>query len=91
MHILWNPENTSKHAAASVLNYMKLMMASGEDEFGWHLIICLFCYINILQVIFTQTSFYRFDYVHSLICQLFSWATLLFLLSNGSNVKKFLI
>lgn len=64
-------ENMGKHAAASVLNYIKLMMASGEDEFGWHLIICLFYYINILQVIFTQTSFYRFDYVRSLICQLF--------------------
>lgn len=80
-----------KHAPASVLNYMKLMMASGEDEFSWHLIICLFCYINILQVIFTQTSFYRFDYVRSLVCQLFSWVAPLFLLSNGSNEKELLI
>jgi len=72
MHILRNSENIGKHAAASVLNYMKLMMVSGADEFGWHLIICLFCYINILQDILIQRSFYRFDCAGSLICQLCS-------------------
>ena len=54
MHILLNSENIGKHTAANVLNCMKLMMASGPVEFGWHLIMYLYCYINILQVFFSN-------------------------------------
>lgn len=57
MHILLNSENIGKHTAANVLNCMKLMMASGPGEFGWRLIICLYCYINMLQVFFETQHF----------------------------------
>lgn len=56
MNMLLNSENIGKHTAASVLNCMKLMMASGPDEFGCHLIICLYCYKNILQVFFETNN-----------------------------------